>query len=99
MQKEAKGGNSDHYHEAALGGVLAVPFFVTNRGFFGLGSEPIQPGDICCFLFGADVPYILRPKHDYYQLVGHCYLHGLMTGEAIEMWKAEELEETELEIH
>ena len=34
---------------------------------------------------GADVPYILRACEDGYDLVGECYVQGIMDGEAMEM--------------
>lgn len=52
----------------------------------------MQPGDIVCVLFGAQVPFILRRKDSRYQLVGESYVHGIMYGEAIKMLEDGELE-------
>lgn len=38
-------------------------------------------GDICCILFGAPVPFVLRPAGNGYRLVGEAYVHGIMKGE------------------
>ena len=34
-------------------------------------------------LFGGSMLYVLRPKDDKYILIGECYVHGLMDGEAM----------------
>ncbi|KAH8894578.1 hypothetical protein GQ53DRAFT_84393 [Thozetella sp. PMI_491] len=63
-------------------------FFVTRNGYFGLGPSQIQDGDICAILFGANVPFVLRPMMNQgeYRLVGQCYLYGAMYGEIVEKW-------------
>ncbi|RSL58747.1 hypothetical protein CEP54_007648 [Fusarium duplospermum] len=58
--------------------------FVTEKGWMGLGPRFVQPGDIVAVLFGADIPYILRPVEDHYILVGECYVHGIMDGELMD---------------
>jgi hypothetical protein len=62
-------------------------FFFTQTGFYGLGPLILKPGDICCILFGAKVPFILRQSDGSgkYRLVGEAYLHGVMRGEAAHM--------------
>lgn len=42
-----------------------------------------MPGDQVCILFGGNTPFVLRPCNEYYQLVGECYIHGMMDGEAM----------------
>lgn len=64
-------------------------FFVTEDGYYGLAPWITEPGDICCVLLGSDVPFMLRSNEpqgneETYKLVGECYLHGYMNGEAIE---------------
>lgn len=58
-------------------------FFITQKGYYGLGPWIAEPGDICCILLGARVPFILRKtgKQSFYKLVGEAYLHGFMRGE------------------
>ncbi|KAI1395822.1 heterokaryon incompatibility protein-domain-containing protein [Hypoxylon fuscum] len=65
-------------------------FFTTKEGRWGLGPPLSRPGDICAILFGADVPFILRPqvKQGHYKLVGQGYIYGVMYGEAVEMWES-----------
>jgi hypothetical protein len=72
--------------------------FHTVHGYMGLGPGAMQPGDIVCVLFGAGVPYILRPQDNYYRLVGESYVHGLMDGEALELLKEKQLSKAEFEL-
>lgn len=60
-------------------------FFITEDGHMGLGPRLIEPGDLVCVLLGSQVPFVLRRKvdHDGYVLVGECYCHGVMNGEAV----------------
>ncbi len=44
-----------------------------------------EPGDAIFIPLGSAVPFILRPSVDGYKLVGECYVHGLMKGEALKM--------------
>lgn len=67
-------------------------FFRTKDGYYGLGSSIIEEGDLVCVLLGGVTPFILRPDGDHYNLVGECYVHGLMHGEAIEMMEKGERE-------
>lgn len=50
-------------------------------------------GDEVCVLFGMEVPFILRPVPGSssleYELVGECYVHGMMDGEACPVGSAE----------
>ncbi|KAK6227422.1 heterokaryon incompatibility protein [Colletotrichum tabaci] len=61
-------------------------FFVSSGGYWGLGPSLMQEGDICAILFGADVPFILRPTagEGRYRLVGQAYICGAMYGELVE---------------
>lgn len=58
--------------------------FLTKRGCVGLGSAIVSPGNVCCIIAGANVPYILRPSnHETYSMVGECYVQSIMHGEAV----------------
>lgn len=61
-------------------------FFITDGGRMGIGPQDMQSTDIICILFGGTVPYVLRPTEnsDEYLLIGECYVHGVMSGEAID---------------
>lgn len=42
-------------------------------------------GDRICIFKGGSVPFVVRENvSGYYQLVGECYIHGIMDGEAME---------------
>ncbi|PVH88832.1 HET-domain-containing protein [Cadophora sp. DSE1049] len=67
-------------------------FFITRKGYMGLGPKGILPGDTVCILFGGDTPYVLRETESCWKFVGECYVHGLMKGEAVRDLKGEEFE-------
>jgi len=56
---------------------------VTKTGFIGLAPPEAKPGDIVAVLIGAPTPHILRKRGNHYKLVGECYIHGIMGGEAL----------------
>jgi hypothetical protein len=58
-------------------------FFLTQAGYMGLGKPKV--GDEIYVLFGGNVPFVLRPVANttYFSLIGDCYLHGIMDGEAM----------------
>jgi hypothetical protein len=64
---------------------------VTQSGHIGCGPREILPGDVLCIIFGSQVPLVLRPKEDYYLLIGAVYVYDIMDGEAITAWKAGEM--------
>jgi hypothetical protein len=54
-------------------------FFITDNGHFGFGQHIMQEGDLCCILYGANLPMILREAHtDTTRLVGEAYVEGIM---------------------
>ena len=58
--------------------------FVTEEGHVGLGPLLTRPGDLVCILFGSPVPFVLRAvEGGRVVLVGECYCHGVMEGEAV----------------
>ncbi|KAK0508970.1 hypothetical protein JMJ35_008341 [Cladonia borealis] len=54
------------------------------NGYMALVSHQAMEGDLLYALFGGSVLYTLRPKGDQFILVGECYVHGLMDGEAMQ---------------
>ncbi|PTB63800.1 HET-domain-containing protein [Trichoderma citrinoviride] len=69
-------------------------FAVTRGGYFVLGPDALQEGDVVVLLRGGKTPFLLREVHDDddgtasgggsgggWVLVGECYVHGLMDGE------------------
>lgn len=64
-------------------------FFVTEKGYMGLGPSSIEEGDLVYVLSGGQAPFILRPKvlREGFSLVGESYVHGIMDGEATVLGK------------
>ena len=59
-------------------------FLTTMGGYVGLGPNTSQPGDKIVILLGCATPLILRNVQGHYELVGECYVHGIMHGEAMQ---------------
>jgi hypothetical protein len=64
--------------------------FTTAMGYMGIGPQAMKPGDFVYVISGGCVPYILRLQEkrppeegSLYVLVGECYVHGIMDGEAM----------------
>jgi hypothetical protein len=61
---------------------------LTENGYMALVSHQAQVGDIIFLLLGGSVLYVLRPKGDHkFWLIGECYVHGLMDGQAMKWLK------------
>ena len=60
---------------------------------YGLCPMDTQMSDTVCILYGCSVPVVLRKKYspvhggfeEFFELVGECYVHGMMDGEALEL--------------
>ncbi|KAI4213870.1 MAG: hypothetical protein LQ351_003565 [Letrouitia transgressa] len=95
LKDTATSGNASGYASLISGFGRNRRFFVTADGrHYGIGPAIMQEGDLCCVLVGAKVPFVLRlvqgKKHSgccgskvHYQLVGECYIHGVMRGEIL----------------
>ncbi|ETN38420.1 uncharacterized protein HMPREF1541_06455 [Cyphellophora europaea CBS 101466] len=60
-------------------------FFTTEGGRIGRGAKLLQPGDDIHVLYGGPAPFVSRSREDDARwLIGACYLHGMMEGEAID---------------
>ncbi|MCJ1316840.1 hypothetical protein MMC15_002161 [Xylographa vitiligo] len=55
----------------------------------GLCPQSCQQGDLVCILHGSNVPVLLRAQGNFYEVVGQCYVHGIMEGEAVD-WEEDE---------
>ncbi|EGX89000.1 HET domain protein [Cordyceps militaris CM01] len=57
------------------------------QGHFVLGPETMEPGDAVTVLYGGRAPFLLRRRgprsDDGWILIGECYVHGMMNGEAL----------------
>ncbi|KAE8447150.1 hypothetical protein EG329_011134 [Mollisiaceae sp. DMI_Dod_QoI] len=76
-------------HEAARQVCHLRKHFVTASGYQGIGPAQMGPDDVVLVVFGGRCPYVIREiEPGAYRLVGECYVHGMMDGEAITEWKA-----------
>ncbi|RBR09321.1 uncharacterized protein FIESC28_09929 [Fusarium coffeatum] len=64
-------------------------FFITDKGYVGIGPRCMKAGDKVCVLFGGSTPYAIRQKSatDEYFYLGSVYIHGIMDGEIIDAWE------------
>jgi hypothetical protein len=77
-------GNGDLYSVAFHYIAGLRRFFVTHKGYMGLGPRSMQPGDEVFIFSGADVPFVLRKSVlEEHRLVGEAYVHGIMDGEVL----------------
>ena len=72
-------------------------FFITQQGYMGFGPPDMKQGDTMAVVLGSRMPLILRQMstpvivsgseavedQSYHSLVGYCYLHGVMQGQAV----------------
>ena len=72
------------WSQTANGASSNRAFARTRKGYYVLGPKVMEAGDVVCVLFGGKMPFCLRPwgRPGQYLLVGECYVHGLMKGEA-----------------
>ena len=63
--------------------MMSRAFFTTDSGHFGFGPNNTAAGDQIFLLIGSDIPFILRPVGEKFELVGACYVHGIMYGEGL----------------
>lgn len=62
-----------------------------------LGSDILEKGDVVVVLFGGRIPFILREREEGgWILIGECYVHGVMNGEAL---KGDDVEEEDFVIY
>ncbi|KAH7364804.1 heterokaryon incompatibility protein-domain-containing protein [Rhexocercosporidium sp. MPI-PUGE-AT-0058] len=83
LRKTAEKGSLDEIYWATSRFCTGRKLFSTREGRTGLGPEILKRGDLCCVLFGACVPIVLRPVEEGYKLVGEAYVQGVMMGEAV----------------
>ncbi|KAI9170944.1 BZIP-type transcription factor MBZ1 [Paramyrothecium foliicola] len=58
-------------------------FAVTTKGYFVMGPDSMVEGDTLVVLYGGRTAFVLRESGDGWVLLGECYVHGLMNGEAL----------------
>ena len=66
--------------------IIRRALFVTKNGRVCLGPRHIAKGDLCCIVYGCQVPVVLRPAgNGRYEFVGDACVEGVMRGEAMEL--------------
>ncbi|KAI4654006.1 hypothetical protein J4E93_001774 [Alternaria ventricosa] len=77
--------------ESLCGMVPNHAFFITKRGYLGMGPPTTSPGDQIWVFYNGNVPFVMRKRNKeelengYHELrlVGDAYVHGIMDGQAI----------------
>jgi hypothetical protein len=71
----------------------------------GLAPHSVREGDLICIVYGCSVPVVLRKvfvngQNDKYchKLIGECYIHGMMDGEAFRILQEMKIEREEFEL-
>lgn len=65
-------------------GLRGRRFCTLSRGYFGAFPLAAREGDLICVVLGSLLPLVLRRTgDDKFQLVGECYVPGIMDGEAL----------------
>ncbi|KAL2875866.1 hypothetical protein SGCOL_008861 [Colletotrichum sp. CLE4] len=60
-------------------------FFRSEEGRFGWAVDGVRKGDLVIVLYGCDYPIIVRAdEQKKSRIIGDCYIHNLMDGEAME---------------
>lgn len=98
LKAHASPGNADRFHGLCKYACARRMFIRLANEWRGVGPFTVREGDIVVVLFGSRVPFVLRQQGDTYRLIGDCYMHGLMDGEAIQMWKDNQLRVEEFRI-
>ncbi|KAJ4286489.1 hypothetical protein N0V90_013189 [Kalmusia sp. IMI 367209] len=64
-----------------LSGMNDQVLFKTDKNHFGSMPKWAKLGDKIVVVSDCDMPLVLRPKGDAYELIGACFVEGLMRGE------------------
>ncbi|KAK3377474.1 heterokaryon incompatibility protein-domain-containing protein [Podospora didyma] len=90
----------EEWSRSANGATTNRVFARTERGFYVLGPKVLAEGDVVCVLWGGKLAFCLRPLETSgkFLLVGECYVHGFMNGQAAELAQRGELVEQEFEL-
>lgn len=60
-------------------------FLILEGGYMALGPADTEVGDVLAIPYGSQAPFVFRnAEDDSYTLIGACYVHGVMEGEAFE---------------
>lgn len=73
--------------------------FKTALGRMGFGPIGLEEGDRIVVLFGSRVPFVMGDRGYGDVVVGHCYVRGIMQGEAVRKMEAQGREPEIFDIH
>jgi len=59
-----------------------VSLCISKRGYLGLVPRQAKNGDMIALLSGGRLPFVFRPVGNHFRVIGGCYMHGYMKGEA-----------------
>jgi hypothetical protein len=86
------------FRSALCYGTFGRRFCTLRDGSIGMVPAGTREGDLVCVLYGVGVSLVIRAmkeredRRQEYELVGECYIHGIMDGEAIAMdYKVEDI--------
>lgn len=77
---------STQYEARVRNALIGRDLFCSSEGYIGLVPYGTRRGDIICVVLGCRVPIVLRralADETQWEVVGACYVEGLMNGEAI----------------
>jgi hypothetical protein len=83
--------NAEDYLSSSFNGFELLQNILPGRrlikscsNLLGLAPMYTEPGDKICILFGSQVPFILRKEESHWIIIGECYIHGIMDGDAVD---------------
>ena len=91
VRAAARAAPSDPFkwsHEATLVSRYRRFGVTQSAGYYVMGPDAMDDGDAVVVLHGGRTPFVLRRRRDGgdgWTLVGECYVHGIMNGEALQM--------------
>ncbi|KAI0842996.1 heterokaryon incompatibility protein-domain-containing protein [Hypoxylon sp. FL0890] len=76
------------FQASLLRACVGRKFFLTARGFIGIGPASMKPDDLVVVILGVPVPFVVRKtgtqESQNYILIGECYVDGIMNGELVQ---------------
>ncbi|EPE25374.1 hypothetical protein GLAREA_01286 [Glarea lozoyensis ATCC 20868] len=82
LDRVSRSADALAYYEKAVRTTGAQNMCRTRKGYLGLIPLTAKTGDQIVLLAGAPYPFVLRPIDDWFQLIGICFVDGIMNGEA-----------------
>ncbi|KAH7310708.1 heterokaryon incompatibility protein-domain-containing protein [Stachybotrys elegans] len=66
-------------------GIVSSPktLVMTKEGRIGIAAAPVRPGDSIYVVMGCDWPLAMRAKESGLEILGNCFVDGLMHGDAV----------------